>query len=125
MRDWDRPDNIKPYIATLNRIRRDNPALQQTANLRFIGAEDSGVIGFVKEAPDRDNMVVAAIALSRDPHEFWLALGDATIGSGDARRPAAAVEDIVTGERHPLEWGGVRLRIDPERDPALLLRCVG
>jgi len=125
VRDWDHPGNIKPYIATLNRIRRDNPALQRTANLRFIGVEDDNVIGFIKEAPDQGNVVVAAIALSRDAREFWLPLGDATIGSGDARRPAAAVEDLITGERHPLEWGGVRLRIDPERDPALLLRCVG
>ena len=30
----------------------------------------------------------------------------------------------VTGERYPLEWGGIRLRIDPVRDPALLFRCL-
>jgi starch synthase (maltosyl-transferring) len=29
----------------------------------------------------------------------------------------------VTGERHILEWGGARLRIDQEQDPALLFRC--
>ncbi|MBR0931809.1 alpha-1,4-glucan--maltose-1-phosphate maltosyltransferase [Bradyrhizobium jicamae] len=125
VRDWGRPGNIKPYIAALNRIRCYNPALQQTANLRFIGIEDGNVIGFIKEAPDHGNVVVAAIALSRDSHEFWLPLGDAAVGSGDLRRPVATVEDLVTGERHALEWGGVRLRIDPERDPALLLRCLG
>ncbi len=35
VRDWDRPGNIKDYIACLNRIRRDNAALLQTSNLRF------------------------------------------------------------------------------------------
>jgi starch synthase (maltosyl-transferring) len=31
---------------------------------------------------------------------------------------------LRTGERHALAWGGVRLRIDPASDPAVLLRCV-
>ena len=52
VRDWDKPGNIKPYITWLNHARRDNPALQQTSNLRFLGIEDSNVIGFVKEAVD-------------------------------------------------------------------------
>jgi starch synthase (maltosyl-transferring) len=29
----------------------------------------------------------------------------------------------VTGERHLLEWNGIRLRIDPSIDPAILFRC--
>jgi starch synthase (maltosyl-transferring) len=36
----------------------------------------------------------------------------------------AAIENLVTGERHAIEWGGVRLYIDPARDPALLFRCL-
>ena len=31
---------------------------------------------------------------------------------------------VITGERHALEWGGIRLRIDPAHDPALLFRCL-
>jgi starch synthase (maltosyl-transferring) len=34
-----------------------------------------------------------------------------------------AVENLITGERHNVEWGGVRLRIDQGHDPAVLLRC--
>jgi starch synthase (maltosyl-transferring) len=33
------------------------------------------------------------------------------------------VENLKTGERLPVEWGGLRLRIDPSADPALLFRC--
>jgi len=124
VRDWERPGNIRSYVAALNRIRRGNSALQQTSNLRFIGIEDGNVIGFVKEALDQTNVIAAVIALSVDVHDIWLPLGDTKVGPGDARRSVAAVEDLVTGERHALEWGGVRLRIDPERDPARLLRCV-
>jgi starch synthase (maltosyl-transferring) len=35
-----------------------------------------------------------------------------------------ALENLVTGERLRLEWGGIRLSIDVEHDPALLFRCL-
>jgi starch synthase (maltosyl-transferring) len=124
VRDWDKQDNIKPYIRDLNRARRDNTALQQTGNLRFIPVDDGNVIGFVKEAANQTNSVVGAIALSREPHEFWLPLGDVQVGIASERRNVAAVENLITGERYPIEWGGIRLRIDPVRDPALLFRCL-
>jgi starch synthase (maltosyl-transferring) len=123
-RDWNKPGNIKPYISDLNRARRQNAALQQTANLRFLGVEDNNVIGFVKESVNQTNSVVVAIALTRDPHEFWLPLGDVQVGMTGDRRNVAAVENLITGERHPVEWGGIHLRIDPARDPALLFRCL-
>ena len=124
VRDWDKPGNIKPYLTWLNRARRDNPALQQTSNLRFLGVEDSNVIGFVKESVDKSNVVAGAIAVSRDAHDVWLPLGDIQVASADGSRPVAAVENLMTGERHAVEWGGIRLWIDPERDPAVLLRCL-
>lgn len=123
VRDWDRPGNIKPYVATLNRIRRGNPALQQFANLRFIDIDDGGVIGFVKETTDGSNVIAVAIALSADARDIWLPLANVMIDHGEARRPVVTAEDLTTGERHAIEWGGLRLRIEPARDPALLLRC--
>jgi starch synthase (maltosyl-transferring) len=123
-RDWDKPGNIKPYIRDLNRARRENAALQQTSNLRFIPIDDGNVIGFVKESVNQNNSVVAAIALSREAHEFWLPLGDIQVGMQGDRRNVTAVENVITGERYPLEWGGIRLRIDPMHDPALLFRCL-
>jgi starch synthase (maltosyl-transferring) len=124
VRDWDQPGNIKSYIRDLNRARRENAALQQTSQLRFIPIDDGNVIGFVKESVDHSNTVVAAIALSRDVHEFWFPLGDVEVDVAGERRHVAAVENVITGERYPLEWGGMRLRIDPARDPALLFRCL-
>jgi starch synthase (maltosyl-transferring) len=124
VRDWDRPGNIKPYIRDLNMARRANPALQQTSNLRFLPIDDGNVIGFVKASVDQTNTVAVAIALSRDFHEVWLPLGDVQVSVGSERRNAAAVENLITGERYPLEWGGIRVRIDPARDPAVLFRCL-
>ena len=124
VRDWDKAGNIKPYIRDLNNIRRANAALQQTSQLRFVAIDDGNVIGFVKESVDQTNSVAVAIAISRDAHEFWFPLGDVQIGVAGERRHVAAVENLITGERYPLEWGGIRVRIDPARDPALLFRCL-
>ncbi len=87
-------------------MRRANPALLQTANLRFLQVDDDNVIGFIKEAVDGNNAVAVAIALSNTPHEFWLHFGDALIGPENEKRPVRAIENLVTGERHLLEWGG-------------------
>ncbi|GGI19377.1 maltotransferase domain-containing protein [Bradyrhizobium guangdongense] len=123
-RDWDKPGNIKPYIAALNRIRNDNAALQQTVDLRFLGIEDGETIAFVKEAAEPANTVVAAIALSRHVREFWLPLGDVMVDVDGQRRHVTALENLFTGEQSRIEWGGIRLRIDPDRDPALVFRCL-
>lgn len=124
VRDWDRSGNLKPYIRTLNFARRANPALQQTSNLRFVTIDDPNVTGFVKTSTDGTNVVAAAIALTRDPHEVWFPLNDVQVKVNDDLRPAIAVENLLTGERHPVEWGGLRLRIDPSHEPALLFRCM-
>jgi starch synthase (maltosyl-transferring) len=124
VRDWNKPGNIKDYIARLNRIRRDNPALQQTSNLRFAPVDDGEVIGFVKESVNGGNSVAVAIALDETPRQFWFHFGDLEIGPPGARRRVAAIENLVTGERRGIEWGGVRLHIDAAHDPALLFRCL-
>ena len=124
VRDWNKPGNIKDYIGRLNRIRRANAALQQTADLRFVAVDDTEVIGFVKESVMHDNAVAVAITLSGlGPRTFWFHFGDLEIGPAGARRRVASVENLVTGERHAIEWGGVRLHIDPATDPAIVLRC--
>jgi starch synthase (maltosyl-transferring) len=124
VRDWKQAGNIKNYIGRLNRIRRDNAALLQTSNLRFAQVDDNEVIGFVKESVGRDNAVAVVVALTKaGPREFWFHFGDIEIGPSTSRRHVKSIENLITGERHVLEWGGIRLRIDQQQDPALLFRC--
>ena len=93
-------------------------------NLRFVTIDDPNVTGFVKTSDNGTNTVAAVIALSRDPHDIWLPLNDVQVKIGDEMRTVVAVENLLTGERHAVEWGGLRLRIDPSHDPALLFRCM-
>jgi starch synthase (maltosyl-transferring) len=124
-RDWNAPGNNKAYIGRLNWIRRSNPALLQTSDLRFVHVDDDAVIGFVKESVAGDNTVAVAIALAKEgPREFWFHFGDIEIGPRHSRQRVKSIKNLITGETHFPEWGGVRLRIDPQQDPALLFRCL-
>src|SRR5205085_12477564 len=53
--DLDRPENIRAFIAALNRIRKDNPALQEYRNLRFHNADNDRVIFYSRITPDRSS----------------------------------------------------------------------
>src|SRR5204863_321066 len=86
---------------------------QSYSNLRFAQVDDPDVIGFVKESVGHDNAVAVAIALNgHGPRTFWFHFGEITIGTGDTRAPVRAIVNLHTGERHRIEWGGVRLTIN-------------
>ncbi len=125
LRNWDKPGNIKPFISRLNRLRRENPALQQTNDLRFALIDNDRVVGCVKESTDRTNAVAFAISVQGgEPKDFWFHFGGIEIGPENNRRRITAIENLVSGTRHQLEWDGVRLRIDPAEDPVLIFRCL-
>jgi starch synthase (maltosyl-transferring) len=125
VRNWDQPENIKSYIGRLNWLRRQHPALQQTSGLRFAQVDDGEVIGFVKESDAGEDAVAVAIALSNSgPREFWFHFGDIEIGPRSGRQRVREIQDLVSGKRHTIEWGGVRLQIDANNDPALVFRCL-
>lgn len=125
VRDWDKPGNIKPFITRLNKLRRENPALLQTNNLRLAQIDHECVIGCIKESVDRSNAVAVAISVEGgEPKDFWFHFGGIEIGPEGNRRRITAVENLVSGARHQLEWDGLRLRIDPANDPILIFRCL-
>ena len=96
MWDWDRPGNIKRDIAVLNRFRRENPALHELTNLRFLECPDPNMLAYAKATADRSNIVIAVVNL--DPHgvhggEIVLPLHD----WGIAADREFSVEEAFTG----------------------------
>ncbi len=119
--DWNRPGNIKDYVAALNRARRENPALQEFQNLRFYAASSDSVLFYGKMTADRANMVFVAVNL--DPFEAH----DATIEfplheMGLGAEDAFEAEDLLSGERHLWRGAHQQLRLDPAQNPAALYR---
>ena len=119
--DWDRPGNIKGYIARVNKARRENPALRELVNLRFYRADSDSILFYGKMTADRANMVFVAVNLDPfEAHETTIEfpLGDMKIGHEDAFE----AEDLLSGERHLWRGAHQRIRLDPHRNPAALFR---
>jgi starch synthase (maltosyl-transferring) len=121
--DWNRPGNIKRDIAILNRFRRENPALHELTNLRFLDCADPNLLAYAKATTDRSNIVIIVVNL--DPHavhggEIMLPLSE----WGLAEAQEFFVEEAFTGR--VIGWRGNRqhLVLDPQTHPALLFRLL-
>src|SRR5579875_298540 len=119
--DWDRPGNIRGFIARLNRIRRDNPAFHDYKNLRFYPASDPNILFYGKADASRENVIW--IAVNVDPHhahEADIALPLAELGVDE--RAEIGVEELIAGAR--FDWRGrtQRIRLDPQGSPAAIWR---
>ena len=66
-RDWSQPGNISEEIATLNRIRRSEPALQTHLGLTFYNAFNEKILYFGKAIPGEGCKILVAVSL--DPHQ--------------------------------------------------------
>ncbi len=69
LRHWDvnRADSLKEFIAQINHIRRQNPALQQDWNLRFYEVDNDQIICYSKQTDDEDNIILVVVNL--DPFQ--------------------------------------------------------
>jgi len=116
--DWERPGNIVAELTSLNRARRDNPALQTHLGVLFHTAHDDQVLFFSKSTPELDNIVLAAISL--DPHEVhrpWIELPLQMWGLADDA--SVQLEDALGDAVFELRGKHHQIMLSPER-PYLL-----
>jgi len=123
IRQWDlrRPDSLRDFVARVNAIRRDNPALQSDWTLRFHPADNESLLCYSKTSPDGTNMVFVVVNL--DPHHTqsgWVELPLEELGL-DPARPFQA-HDLLSGAR--FLWHGARnyVALDPQQAPAHIFR---
>ncbi len=121
--DWDRPGNIKEDIRVLNRFRRDNPAMQELLNLRFLSCDQADMLAYAKISADRANAVIVVVNL--DPH---------AVHEGEVELPLAelgltadsefALEEAFTRSMFSCRGARQGFRLDPETNPALIFRLL-
>ncbi|HYM73924.1 MAG TPA: alpha-1,4-glucan--maltose-1-phosphate maltosyltransferase [Stellaceae bacterium] len=111
--DWDRPGHIKDDITILNRFRRDNPALAELSNLRFLVCADPNILAYMKASADGANTVIVVVNL--DPHCSHR--GTVMLPFADAD-----FEEAFSGRTLKARGRALRVTLDPARQPALLLR---
>ena len=117
-RVWDRSraDSLADFIAVLNRARRDNPALQSDAGLRFLTVDNEQLLAYAKTSADGANTVVCIVNL--DPHHTqsgWIEIDPAAFGM--APEQVYQLHDLISGAHYL--WHGARnyVSLDPERVP--------
>ncbi|MNJ28084.1 Alpha-1,4-glucan:maltose-1-phosphate maltosyltransferase 2 [compost metagenome] len=120
-RDFTQPGNIIAEIAQLNRIRRQNPALQTHLGVAFYHAWNDNILYFGKRTAERDNFILVAVSL--DPHNaqeahFELPLWE--LGLDDTADTLG--EDLMSG--HRWTWHGKTqwMRIEPWHLPFAVWR---
>ncbi|MCE5984310.1 MULTISPECIES: alpha-1,4-glucan--maltose-1-phosphate maltosyltransferase [Pseudomonas] len=120
-RDFTQPGNIIAEIAQLNRIRRQNPALQTHLGVAFYHAWNDNILYFGKRTAERDNFILVAVSL--DPHNaqeahFELPLWE--LGLDDTADTLG--EDLMSG--HRWTWHGKTqwMRIEPWHLPFAIWR---
>ncbi len=120
---WDlkASGSLQDMIARINRIRRENPALQQDRRLRFIPLDNEQLIGFVKFTEDAANLIVVVANL--DPHHVqsgWLELPLEKLDLDP--QLSYQVHDLLSDARYL--WTGARnyVELDPHVMPAHVFR---
>jgi starch synthase (maltosyl-transferring) len=120
-RDFTASGSLDAEIRRINRIRRENPALQRADNLTFLHSENDQVLFYRKSMPDRSNDLL--ILVNVDPtraHEAMVHVPLDALGiPPDAVYP---LTDLLTGT--VFRWRGARnyVRLDPAQEPAHVLR---
>jgi starch synthase (maltosyl-transferring) len=118
-RDWNAPGNIKEWIARLNKIRKENRALQLYTNLRFHDAENDAILFYSKMTAARDNIILVVVNL--DPHRKQNSFVYVPIENfGQMESDVYQVQDLLSDATYT--WRGRRnyVELDPDIQPAHL-----
>ena len=123
LKDWDlnNPRSLKDLIARVNRIRRENPALQSDANLRFHETDNPEVICYSKTTDDLSNIILVVVNL--DPSHTQAGWIDLDLNSLGLDADHAFQGHDLLGEGRYL-WHGARnyVELTPESLPAHILQ---
>ena len=119
--DLDQRGSLKDFIARVNRIRRENPALQQDRNLLFFPIDNEQLICYGKYTDDLSNIIL--VVLNLNPHHTqggWLELSLKDLGL-DPQQPYQ-VHDMLGDAR--FLWHGPRnyVELHPHVVPAHIFR---
>jgi starch synthase (maltosyl-transferring) len=120
-RDLDSAWSLKNFIARINRIRKENPALHSNNSLRFHDTDNPMLICYSKATDDLSDVIVVVVNLDSFRRQTgWVQLDLGSLGL-DANR-AYQAHDLL-GEGRYL-WQGSRnyVELTPESLPAHILR---
>ena len=119
--DLDWPLSLRNLITRVNHIRRDNPALQGSGNLRFHQTDNPLVICYSRSTDDLSSSILVVVNLDAfHVQTSWINVDLDALGLEP--HVAFQVHDLLGGGRYT--WQGTRnyVEVAPESMPAHILQ---
>ena len=119
--DWDKEGNLKDFIARINKIRKENPALQDTWNVTFYEADNDYLMCYGKTNEDLSNIIIVAVNLDPyHPQGGWVRIPIKELGV-DPHQPYL-VHDLLSDDK--FIWHGEKnyIQLNPSVVPAHIFR---
>ena len=116
--DWNDPTSLQPFMTRVNRIRKENPALQQMRSIQFLDTKHPDLLAYSKSTPD--NLIVVVVTL--DPHNACE--GQLVLPPHDYGLPpdeGFGVHDLLNDARYTWRGSHHYLKLTPDT-PAHIFR---
>jgi starch synthase (maltosyl-transferring) len=119
--NWDSPGNIKEWIVRINKIRKENPALQTTWNLNFYEVDNNNLLCYGKASQDLTNILLMVVNL--DPFHTqsgWVKIPLSKLEIDP--KQSYLVHDLLSDDKYI--WQGEKnyVEINPQVSPAHIFR---
>jgi starch synthase (maltosyl-transferring) len=120
-RDLHAAGSLKDLISRVNRIRKENPALQSNRNLRFHETDNPSMICYSKATDDFANVIFVVVNLDCfHTQAGWIRLDLASLGLNATH--AFQVHDLLADGRYLWQGSPNYVELVPESLPAHILR---
>lgn len=119
--DWDKQTRTREVMTTLNRIRRENTALQSTWHIAFCRCDTPQLLCYAKMDQDGTNRMLMAVNL--DPYHAqsgWAEMPREFLGMDENEE--FMVRDLLTDNRYSWSAGWNYIELHPEVIPAHIFR---
>jgi starch synthase (maltosyl-transferring) len=119
--DLDRAESLRGFIATVNRARHSEKALQVGGSLRFLDTDNDQLLAYARGSADGASLVIGVVNLDpRNRQSGWVDVEAWRLGIDGL--PSFEVEDLLSGNVFSWHGGGNFVILDPAEVPAHLLR---
>jgi starch synthase (maltosyl-transferring) len=123
IKNWDvhgRP-SLADFIARINHVRRENPALHANDALQFHQIQNEHLLWYTKHSPDKSNVI--AVAVNLDPHmthAAWAHLPTEALGLQPGK--PYQVHDLLGDARYIWHGDWNYIELNPYQCPAHIFR---
>jgi starch synthase (maltosyl-transferring) len=108
--DWKKTNRMTDIMSLLNKLRKENAALQSTWNIQFCPIENSQLIAYLKATDDLSNVILTIVNLDPNGKQSgFVQLPKARLGLSD--KINVKLHDLMTDEHYmwTQEWNFVEL----------------